>query len=746
MPRKLIETKDDPRKQIGVEAPVKQIADSRLRTLLFHFHIFKNGGSTIDAALKKNFGNRWRAIEGPDPDDAMNWPLAIQLLTLHPELEAFSSHTARIPAPEAEDFQFIPLFLLRHPIDRIASIHNFERRRPTQGVNQAMVVAQTGTFADFVTHALTENNSVACDVQTSLLSRAGVYYFPPDLSDLVKAKAIVATALVPGVVEEMEHYLVMLEDKLSPQWPSLDLASADENRNAERRPTLLARLREIRSLLPTHLWNQLRERNRLDLELWRFTHRLARERFLLMPEAAKRLADFRRRKMNAHRSNELPSTDEPLIASPQGDLIAEHAHRYALALESAIEGDALDAASIAGHLDYTRQLISRVKSLEQERDNQRKRIAQLSDDFAERTTWALSLDAELQQTRSAFTEQSQLVEERTAWAQSLDQELQSARANFTRLSTDFSERTAWANALDAELRQARSALTKQSQLVEERTAWAQSLEKELQSGRANFTRLSTDFAERTAWSYSLDTELQQARSALTKQSQLVEERTAWAQSLDQELQSARAAHAAQTALVEARSVWGQSLERELRTSQSNFTKLSGDLAERTTWALSLDAELQHARSALTKQSQLVEERTAWAQSLEKELQSGRANFTRLSTDFAERTAWANSLDTELQQARSALTKQSQLVEERTAWAQSLDQELQSARAHFTQLSADLADRTAWAKSLDTELQQARSALTEQTRLIEERIAPAQSLEQELQSAPSALPTDQKQQP
>jgi hypothetical protein len=484
MPRKPIETKDDLQKKIGVKAPVKQIADSRLRTLLFHFHIFKNGGSTIDAALKKNFGNRWRAIEGPDPDGPMNWPLAIQLLKLHPELEAFSSHTARIPAPETEDFQFISLFLLRHPIDRLASIYNFERISPAQGVNQAMAVAQTGTFADFVTHALDKNNSVACDVQTSLLSRAGVYYFPPDLSDLVKAKAIVAMALVPGVVEKMEQFLVMLEDHLSPQWPSLDLAGADENRNAERRPTLLARLREIRSLLPARLWNELRERNHLDLELWRFTHRLAREKFLLMPEAAKRLADFRRRKMNAYRSNELPWTDEPLIASPQGDLITEHAHLSTLALESAVEGDALDAASIAGHLDYTRQLISRVKSLEQERDNQRKRFAQLSDDFAERTTWALSLDAELQQARSAFTEQSQLVEERTAWAQSLDQELQSARANFDKLSADFAERTTWALSLDAELQQARSALTEQARLIEERTARAQSLEQELQSAHS----------------------------------------------------------------------------------------------------------------------------------------------------------------------------------------------------------------------------------------------------------------------
>jgi hypothetical protein len=383
---------------------------------------------------------------------------------------------------------------------------------------------------------------------------------------LDKAKSIVAEALVPGVVERMDQYLVMLENKLEVDWPSIDLASADKNRNPVRKAsTLLERLRKIRSALPLRLWNQLRERNRLDLELWRFTHRLARERFLLMPEAANRLADFRRRKMNAYRSNELPWTDEPLIASPQGDLITEHAHLSTLALESAIEGDALDAASIAGHLDYTRQLISRVKSLEQERDNQRKRFAQLSDDFAERTTWALSLDAELQQARSAFTEQSQLVEERTAWAQSLDQELQSAR----------------------------SAHAAQTALVEERTAWALSLDKELQSARANFTRLSADLAERTTWALTLDAELHQARSALAKQSQLVEERTAWAQSLEQELQSARA----------------------------HFTRLSADLADRTAWAKSLDTELQQARSALTEQTRLIEERIAPAQSLEQELQS-----------------------------------------------------------------------------------------------------------------------------
>jgi hypothetical protein len=442
MPRKPIETKDDQQKQSGVDASVKQIADSKLRTLLFHFHIFKNGGSTLDAALKKNFGNRWRAIEGPDPDGPMNWPTAMKLLRAHHEIEAVSSHTARFTAPPMPGFKIVPMFLIRHPIDRLCSIYHYKTNAPMSTANKAFEIAQKSSFVDFMEFALANQAdipSAVCDAQISWLARAGIYQEPPNSADLDKAKSIVAGALVPGVVERMDQYLVMLETKLEVGWPSIDLASPDENRNPVRKEsTLLERLRKIRSALPLRLWNQLRERNRLDLELWRFTHRLARERFLLMPEAAKRLADFRRRKINAHRSNELPWTDEPLIASPQGDLITEHAHRYALALESASNGDALDAASSEGYLDNARQLISRVKSLEQERDNLRKRLTQLSADFADRTTWALSLDAELQQARCAFTEQSQLVEERTAWAQSLEQELLSAR---TALATGQKQQT-----------------------------------------------------------------------------------------------------------------------------------------------------------------------------------------------------------------------------------------------------------------------------------------------------------------
>jgi len=429
MPRKPIQSKAKQPRETGITSPIKQLAESNPRTLLLHFHIFKNGGSTLDAALKKNFGDKWRALEGPDPNDSMDWASAIDLITLYPRIEAFSSHTARLPAPQIESLKFVPLFLLRHPIDRIASIYYHKLRSSAQSTNPTQEVAQSGTLADFVAHVLTKNNCVGCDAQTSILSRAGVYYFPPSLSDLSIAKAIVTKTLVPGVIEKMEQYLVMLEKELAPNCPNLDLACADENCNPERKSTLLERLREIRSLLPAHLWNQLREHNRLDLELWRFTGRLAREKFLIMPEHAKRLNDFRRRKKAAHRLNRLHCIEEPIVVYNKGDPIAKNLPRAELAPESGINCVVSDAAkSDAGYFNYTQQLVSQVKSLIEERNNLQKNLAQLSTDYAERTTWALSLDAELQQARSALTQQSQLVEDRTAWAQSLDQELQAARS------------------------------------------------------------------------------------------------------------------------------------------------------------------------------------------------------------------------------------------------------------------------------------------------------------------------------
>ena len=204
--------------------------------------------------------------------------------------------------------------------------------------------------------------------------------------------------------------------------------------------------------------------------------------------------------------------------------------------------------------------------------------------------------------------------------------------------------------------------------------------------------------------------------------------------LEKERESERKVFAALQVQYNERTTWAQSLDKELQSAKANYDKLSKEHVERTTWAQSLDADLTQTRRLLADQNRIVEERTTWAQSLDKELQSAKANYDKLSKEHVERTTWAQSLDADLTQTRRLLADQNRIVEERTTWAQSLDKELQSAKANYDKLSKEHVERTTWAQSLDADLTQTRRLLADQNRIVEERTTWAQSLDKELQSA------------
>lgn len=96
------------------------------RFLLVHYHLFKNAGSSVDAILRANFAERWRAAEFPAAP-ATQLPLVAQLLAEDRELTALSSHTLRLPPGRIPGAAAIPIVFLRHPLDRLKSAHNFER-------------------------------------------------------------------------------------------------------------------------------------------------------------------------------------------------------------------------------------------------------------------------------------------------------------------------------------------------------------------------------------------------------------------------------------------------------------------------------------------------------------------------------------------------------------------------------------------------------------------------------------------
>ena len=728
-----------------------------IRKILLHFHIFKNAGSTLDAALEKNLGDAWMPVEGDDTEHHMDWRQALKFIKAHPGVRALSSHTLRYPPPaRSAGIKILPLLLIRHPIDRLASIYYFERGNLVDSHSETSRIARKGSLADFIHFTMIKRPELGCDTQTSLIARSGTYRSIPKKKNLDAARLAIKGLPVPGVVEKMDQYLVMLETEFSPILPNLDLACPDENRNAERAPSLLTRLRKIRAQLPPRLWLEFRQRNRLDLELWRFAHRLAKARFAQIPEAKERLADFLRRKALAQeaalvstkllkKAKHAQSSEKPVPNS--GIISANDPQAYALLQDA-----------------YSERLIW-AKSLEKALRSTQANFAALSKEHAERTTWAKSLDTDLKKARALLDEQTKLVEERSAWAKSLETDLQKSRATVTEQGKLIEQRSAWGKSLDAELQKTRAALAQQSKLFEERSDWAKSLDIELKKTRSALGEQAKLVEERSIWAKSLEADLRKARDELTLQSKLVKERTVWGKSLEEELlktqanfgkltkehadrsvwaktldsdlQKARAALALQTKLVEERSAWGKSLDAELVKTRTALAQQSKLVEERSVWARSLDVELKTTRAALVEQSKLLEERSAWGKSLELELRKAQAHFEQLSKEHAERSAWAKSLDADLQKARTTLTQQSKLVEERSAWGKSLEKELLNAQNNFKRLSEEHAERSIWAQSLDTDLQKTRTALVQHTKFVEERSVWARTLDAELQEARAA---------
>jgi len=78
------------------------------RTVVLHYHLFKNAGTSVDHMLKAHFGPAWVTAEfamaGNDNTKAVqDW------IEDNPEAQAFSSHTMVGPLPQVEGVDIIPV-------------------------------------------------------------------------------------------------------------------------------------------------------------------------------------------------------------------------------------------------------------------------------------------------------------------------------------------------------------------------------------------------------------------------------------------------------------------------------------------------------------------------------------------------------------------------------------------------------------------------------------------------------------
>lgn len=223
------------------------------RTVVLHYHLFKNAGTSVDAILQRNFGDRWVSREFEHADNSAE---VARWIAATPEARAFSSHTASGPLPEIPGTRIVSVIFLRDPIARIRSAHAFERlQRPDPMADPTGRAIAAGTdLAGYVHRRLAIPGDRQC--RNFHVARLAPFVPGPE-PEFDRARAALSRFTVLGRVEAFAEAMRRLAAALGDAFPGFDPGPLHENRTegAERGP------------IPPELAALLESRNALDRAL-----------------------------------------------------------------------------------------------------------------------------------------------------------------------------------------------------------------------------------------------------------------------------------------------------------------------------------------------------------------------------------------------------------------------------------------------------------------------------------------------
>ncbi len=287
-----------------------------MRVVIAHGHIFKNAGSTFDWSLQRCFGDAFLDHRDDTPMRERGAEHLREVLEDNPGIGAISSHHMCNPLPQMEGVQFEPAFFLRHPIERIVSVYEFERRQEsdspgaqaakrlnfTQYVEWRMERRVARTIRDYQTGnicGMHDKRPVGAD---------GVDCQVGPIAELQRDRCIgvgglqlaierlQASACV-GVVDRYDESVVIFEQHLKQFFPDIDLSYLRQN----YRRRLLSRGNSLQDEVENALQKlgKLRMRvldnNSYDLALYRLANQKLNTAIENTDDFNGLLADFRAR-------------------------------------------------------------------------------------------------------------------------------------------------------------------------------------------------------------------------------------------------------------------------------------------------------------------------------------------------------------------------------------------------------------------------------------------------------------------
>lgn len=183
------------------------------RTVILHYHLFKNAGTSVDRILKANFPGRWETAEFPGRG-RNNTGLVTEWILSKPEAVAFSSHTMLGPVPRIDGVRVISVLMLRDPIQRICSAYRFERRQNAD--NFGAVLARETGFESYVRIRLSLPHDRQCrNFQTSRVATLA----PGPEPEIERAIKALPQFSVVGFVDAFDKAMDALKHQLASEFP-----------------------------------------------------------------------------------------------------------------------------------------------------------------------------------------------------------------------------------------------------------------------------------------------------------------------------------------------------------------------------------------------------------------------------------------------------------------------------------------------------------------------------------------------
>lgn len=248
-----------------------------MRFVILHYHFLKNAGSTIENILDRNFGERFARIDTSDRNGHFTNEALIAFLESRPEIQAVSSHQIRHPLPEAPGYLFFDVCFLRDPIDRIRSMYDYFRQRPSSG-DRFSELANHMDLGRFTTWVVEHFRDEVTNVQVALLANGGVDEQPPGEQDFqIAVERMLSTSFL-GVVDRFNQSITAGKYFLDAVFPNLDCAEPPVNVSSGLEGSVAGRRRKLRLACGDKVYGELLRLNALDCQLLRMARAEVRRR------------------------------------------------------------------------------------------------------------------------------------------------------------------------------------------------------------------------------------------------------------------------------------------------------------------------------------------------------------------------------------------------------------------------------------------------------------------------------------